>query len=1134
MRRMLKYLLAALWIAAVVALLTTASAEPDKADCPISSEHDWKLVHEDSPTCDSGGARYWECDNCGTQITETIPELGHDYQYETQAATCTETGYTRNRCTRCGNIFDQIDVPALGHDWDGGVVTTAATCTTDGVRTYTCTRCKDTRTESIPATGHDAVGLLPISPTCTTAGKTSGTICSVCGEILKAQEDDPPLGHNWDGGNYTAPTCTTDGSSIFTCTRCGETRTEIFPATGHVWSSGMVITPCTCTTDGEQVFTCNNNCGETRTESLPATGHNLIPIPASAATCTKAGKTEGKLCTLCGTEVEKQQDIPALGHSWDGGTVTTAATCTTAGVKTYTCSRCGDDRTEAIPATGHTAVTLPAVAATCTTGGKTEGSQCSACGAVLTIPQDTAALGHNWDEGKVTKEAGYLEAGEITYTCKRDASHTKTEATPLKEVPGEYSDVMSMLRKDPTDGEGETLTIVVQPAGGVLKDGFTLSVEAAGGTEPYTYVWYRLNGHESITGAAAAKEFDWLGSRAEARYGKVLAAAGRLAKLNTGNREILEGAVPETTVSVKAFSDRVGDNSPDYTPDQPGTYYCVVTDDAENAVTSIRVSVSVPLYISEHPKNANKHGNDAVYLRCVAAGGEPAEDGTYTYSWYQNGDVPVFLAKNATGRVQVFETGDYFCVVRDNAGGSQTSLLAQVYDTKLLTARVVNDFMPFIPDVPSGPFMLTVSGGVPPYECACTYDGVTETKAMDGTNACEWDSSRPGTYTFTVTDSMGETVTAAAKADYMPLQFEQQPEGGKLPADGNGIDLQVTISEFEEYPPVAPFTWTLYRDGVAYMDGISETRKITAKPGEPGAYMFHVEDSGGRKGDTVIATVEDSEIQIVRIDVDGVWKREGDTVQLMVITEGNIALAYRWYWLGTEKAIDAPVVGEEVICDAERPGKYMVRVEDVNHKFAWGYCTVEYTGAEPLNPFIIEQPKDWVWMEEDTSREVRKVTLHCKATGEHLLYNWMKEGGDWLPIGGGETLEMTGTQQELKGRYYCIVYDFDTGKETRSDTVYVQVKLSCEINGLDGDYLIWSVHGGFGHWKVKIYDGTYLEDWDTCYDGATTNRRTKVKPYEKIPYYDKEIGRWVLTKVEKHFHLVVTDRYGQTCESGVY
>ena len=476
-------------------------------------------------------------------------------------------------------------------------------------------------------------------------------------------------------------------------------------------------------------------------------------------------------------------------------------------------------------------------------------------------------------------------------------------------------------------------------------------------------------------------------------------------------------------------------------------------------------------------------------------------------------------------------------MVRDSAGGRQTSRLSRVYDTKLLTAKVVNDFMPFIPDSPSAPFRLTVSGGVPPYECSCTYDGETETQTLDAPGSCDWDSSQPGTYSFTVTDSMGETATTAAKTDYIPLHFEQQPEDGKLPADGSGFDLQVIISDFEEYPPAAPFTWTLYRDGEAYKEGVSETREITVNTGDPGMFTFHIEDSGGRKGDTVIATVEDSEIQIVRIDVDGVWKREGDTVQLMVITEGNIALAYRWYWLGTEKAIDAPVVGEEVLCEVDRPGEYMVRVEDVNHKFAWGYCTVEYTGTEPLKPFILEQPKDWVWMEADTNKEVRKVTLHCKATGEHLLYNWMKEGGDWLPIGGGETLEMTGTQQELAGRYYCIVYDFDTGKETRSDTVYVQVKLSCEITGLEGDYLYWSVQGGFGPYKVMIYWGSYLEDWDTYYGSNGKNmisHRTKVKTYENIPIYDNENKEWVTTKVEKHFHLVVTDRYGQTCESDVY
>ncbi len=957
---------------------------------------------------------------------------------------------------------------------------------------------------------------------------------------LTARADEDVCSHSWVFVGWEA-TCTEDGLDYWQCEKCYIDRAEPvnIPALGHHWTAW--------TTEGED--------------------QNAVLY--HPATCTEAGY-EGRYCTNC--YIRENRTIPATGHSWDSGTVTAAPTCTAEGTKTFTCTSCGATRTESVPATGHSPVTTPDRAATCTEDGLTDGSACSVCGTVLTASQTIPATGHrwgewvvdvpstcqkagleymtcqncgeqqwryaelaehDWDEGTVTKEPGYLEEGVITHTC-RTCGETWTETAPLKEVPGGYPGIMSMLRKDPTDGEGPTLAIVVQPAGGVLKDGFTLSVEAAGGTEPYTYEWYRLNGRESMTGAAAEKELDHLGFRATDRYEKALTAAGRLAKLHPGNREIPAGVAPEATLSAKAFSSRVGDNSPEYTPDQPGTYYCVVTDDAENAVTSIRARVSVPLYISEQPKNANKHGNDAAYLYCAAAGGEPAEDGTYTYSWFLNGDEPVFLTKNTTGRAQVFEEGDYFCVVRDSAGGRQTSLLSRVYDTKLLTVKVENDFMPFIPDSPSAPFRLTVSGGIPPYECACTFDGVTETKTIDGTNVCDWDSSRFGEYTFTVKDSMGETAYATAKVDYLPLLFALQPEDGKLPADGSGFDLQVTISDFEEYPPAAPFTWTLYRDGEAYKEGISETREITVNTGDPGMFTFHIEDSGGRKGDTSVATVEDSEIRIVRIDVDGEWKRNGDTVELMVITEGNIALAYRWYWLGTEKAVDAPVVGEEVICEAERPGEYMVRVEDVNHKFAWGYCTVPYTGAEPLAPFIIEQPEDWEWLHEDDEGAEYKVTLHCKATGGHLLYNWMKEDGDWLPIGGGETLELTGPQWELRGRYYCIVYDFDTGKETRSETVCVQLKPSCEINGLENNKLIWSVRGGFPPWKVKIYFGPYLEAWDTCNYSNNTKHRTEVEPYGRILNYDNEQKRWVETKFEKHFHLVVTDRYGQTFESDVY
>ncbi|MCC8151408.1 MAG: hypothetical protein LIO96_08140 [Lachnospiraceae bacterium] len=122
-------------------------------------------------------------------------------------------------------------------------------------------------------------------------------------------------------------------------------------------------------------------------------------------------------------------DVLTLGtheHTWDSGVVTTAATCTEAGVKTYTCTVCGETKTEEIAATGHTVVTDKAVAATCTETGLTEGSHCSVCGAVITAQKVIAATGHTWDEGEVTKEATSTETGIKTYTCTV-CGETKTE-----------------------------------------------------------------------------------------------------------------------------------------------------------------------------------------------------------------------------------------------------------------------------------------------------------------------------------------------------------------------------------------------------------------------------------------------------------------------------------------------------------------------------------------------------------------------------------------------------------------------------------------------------------------------------------------------------------------------------------
>ena len=106
--------------------------------------------------------------------------------------------------------------------------------------------------------------------------------------------------------------------------------------------------------------------------------------------------------------------------------ITKQPTCTSAGVKTFTCS-CGDEYTETINAAGHTAVTDNAVAATCTTAGKTEGSHCSKCNAVIKTQTDVPAKGHTYSSWNTTKAATCTAAGSQTRKCSV-CGNTETKA----------------------------------------------------------------------------------------------------------------------------------------------------------------------------------------------------------------------------------------------------------------------------------------------------------------------------------------------------------------------------------------------------------------------------------------------------------------------------------------------------------------------------------------------------------------------------------------------------------------------------------------------------------------------------------------------------------------------------------
>ena len=146
--------------------------------------------------------------------------------------TCTEPGSETSVCPEagCGKTFTR-EIPALGHSWDNGKVTKEPTETETGVKTFSCTRCGETRTETMPVIPHvHSYKDVVTAPTCTAKGYTTH-ICA-CGDSYVDTYVDA-LGHAWDNGKVTKePTETETGVKTFACTRCGETRTEVIPATG--------------------------------------------------------------------------------------------------------------------------------------------------------------------------------------------------------------------------------------------------------------------------------------------------------------------------------------------------------------------------------------------------------------------------------------------------------------------------------------------------------------------------------------------------------------------------------------------------------------------------------------------------------------------------------------------------------------------------------------------------------------------------------------------------------------------------------------------------------------------------------------------------------------------------------------
>lgn len=257
--------------------------------------------------------------------------------------TCVDTGMQKRECLECG-YTESEKLEALGHT-TAKTAAVKATCTTDGLTEGThCSVCDEVlqAQDTIPAYGHAPLKDYAVDPTCVTGGLTEGSHCGMCGAVIEEQTEIPATGHKYEKVTVVTPAdCMHMGVKQFTCIWCEASYKDTYTTTEHTIVTDAAVAP-TCTQNGLSQGSHCSVCNLVFAEQMEivATGHKEVADAAQEPSCTQVGYTAGSHCSVCKAVMTPRQEIPALPHQ-NQESIVQPATCQQPGVKRLTCTVCG-------------------------------------------------------------------------------------------------------------------------------------------------------------------------------------------------------------------------------------------------------------------------------------------------------------------------------------------------------------------------------------------------------------------------------------------------------------------------------------------------------------------------------------------------------------------------------------------------------------------------------------------------------------------------------------------------------------------------------------------------------------------------------------------------------------------------